>query len=85
MVSNNLSTYHNENRRHTDHEMKFAGTVNIHPSLLPLYRGASPIQRALQVLNFLLNITVIVNHFDFEYFYVIIFYSFHISTRMESR
>lgn len=24
------------------------GTVNIHPSLLPLYRGASPVQRALQ-------------------------------------
>lgn len=26
-----------------------AGTVNIHPSLLPLYRGASPVQRALEV------------------------------------
>ncbi|KAG5623688.1 hypothetical protein H5410_008906 [Solanum commersonii] len=25
-----------------------AGTVNIHPSLLPLYRGAAPVQRALQ-------------------------------------
>ncbi|KAK9266010.1 hypothetical protein L1049_010747 [Liquidambar formosana] len=25
------------------------GTVNIHPSLLPLYRGAAPVQRALQV------------------------------------
>lgn len=24
------------------------GTVNIHPSLLPLYRGAAPVQRALQ-------------------------------------
>eukprot|EP00898_Chlorokybus_atmophyticus_P005595 jgi/Chlat1/6036/Chrsp4S06329 len=24
------------------------GTLNIHPSLLPLYRGASPVQRALQ-------------------------------------
>lgn len=28
------------------------GTVNIHPSLLPLYRGAAPVQRALEV-NFL--------------------------------
>lgn len=27
----------------------FLGTVNIHPSLLPLYRGAAPVQRALQV------------------------------------
>lgn len=27
----------------------FSGTVNIHPSLLPLYRGAAPVQRALQV------------------------------------
>uniref|UniRef100_A0A803Q5K3 methionyl-tRNA formyltransferase n=1 Tax=Cannabis sativa TaxID=3483 RepID=A0A803Q5K3_CANSA len=26
------------------------GTVNIHPSLLPQYRGAAPVQRALQVL-----------------------------------
>lgn len=26
------------------------GTVNIHPSLLPKYRGAAPIQRALQVI-----------------------------------
>lgn len=26
-----------------------SGTVNIHPSLLPLYRGAAPVQRALQV------------------------------------
>lgn len=25
------------------------GTLNIHPSLLPLYRGAAPVQRALQV------------------------------------
>ena len=25
------------------------GTLNIHPSLLPQYRGASPVQRALQV------------------------------------
>ena len=25
------------------------GTLNIHPSLLPKYRGASPVQRALQV------------------------------------
>ncbi len=25
------------------------GTLNIHPSLLPRYRGASPVQRALQV------------------------------------
>lgn len=25
------------------------GTVNIHPSLLPKYRGAAPVQRALQV------------------------------------
>jgi methionyl-tRNA formyltransferase len=24
-----------------------AGTVNVHPSLLPLYRGAAPVQRAL--------------------------------------
>jgi methionyl-tRNA formyltransferase len=24
------------------------GTLNIHPSLLPLYRGAAPVQRALQ-------------------------------------
>jgi len=28
------------------------GTVNIHPSLLPLYRGAAPVQRALQVQLF---------------------------------
>jgi methionyl-tRNA formyltransferase len=27
------------------------GTLNIHPSLLPLYRGAAPVQRALQVLS----------------------------------
>ena len=27
------------------------GTLNIHPSLLPKYRGASPVQRALQVVN----------------------------------
>lgn len=27
----------------------FIGTVNLHPSLLPLYRGAAPVQRALQV------------------------------------
>ena len=26
------------------------GTLNIHPSLLPAYRGAAPVQRALQVL-----------------------------------
>ncbi|GKV16674.1 hypothetical protein SLEP1_g27286 [Rubroshorea leprosula] len=26
----------------------FSGTVNIHPNLLPLYRGAAPVQRALQ-------------------------------------
>lgn len=25
------------------------GTVNLHPSILPLYRGAAPVQRALQV------------------------------------
>jgi methionyl-tRNA formyltransferase len=25
------------------------GTVNVHPSLLPLYRGAAPVQRALLV------------------------------------
>jgi len=25
------------------------GTLNVHPSLLPLYRGAAPVQRALQV------------------------------------
>ena len=25
------------------------GTLNIHPSLLPQYRGAAPVQRALQV------------------------------------
>jgi len=25
------------------------GTVNIHPSLLPKYRGAAPVQRALEV------------------------------------
>lgn len=25
-----------------------SGTVNIHPSLLPIYRGAAPVQRALQ-------------------------------------
>lgn len=31
----------------------FSGTVNIHPSLLPLYRGAAPVQRALQVLLFI--------------------------------
>jgi len=27
------------------------GTLNIHPSLLPAYRGAAPVQRALQVLH----------------------------------
>lgn len=27
----------------------YPGTVNIHPSLLPKYRGAAPVQRALQV------------------------------------
>jgi len=27
------------------------GTLNIHPSLLPAYRGAAPVQRALQVLR----------------------------------
>eukprot|EP00879_Flechtneria_rotunda_P032882 GHRR01036320.1.p1 GENE.GHRR01036320.1~~GHRR01036320.1.p1 ORF type:complete len:106 (-),score=32.52 GHRR01036320.1:153-470(-) len=25
------------------------GTINIHPSLLPKYRGAAPVQRAVQV------------------------------------
>lgn len=25
------------------------GTLNIHPSLLPKYRGAAPVQRALEV------------------------------------
>lgn len=30
-------------------ECNLVGTVNIHPSLLPLYRGAAPVQRALQV------------------------------------
>ncbi|KAE8708052.1 Formyltransferase, putative isoform 2 [Hibiscus syriacus] len=30
------------------HPSVFSGTVNIHPSLLPLYRGAAPVQRALQ-------------------------------------
>jgi len=25
------------------------GTVNIHPTLLPKYRGAAPVQRSLQV------------------------------------
>lgn len=25
------------------------GTLNIHPSLLPKYRGAAPVQRAVQV------------------------------------
>ncbi|KAI3462589.1 hypothetical protein Pfo_019252 [Paulownia fortunei] len=29
-------------------EIPTMGTVNIHPSLLPLYRGAAPVQRALQ-------------------------------------
>ncbi|XP_011021356.1 PREDICTED: methionyl-tRNA formyltransferase, mitochondrial isoform X3 [Populus euphratica] len=29
------------------------GTVNIHPSLLPLYRGAAPVQRALQAPDLL--------------------------------
>ncbi|WOL11706.1 hypothetical protein Cni_G20470 [Canna indica] len=29
-------------------EIPPCGTVNIHPSLLPLYRGAAPVQRALQ-------------------------------------
>lgn len=29
-------------------EIPSHGTVNIHPSLLPLYRGAAPVQRALQ-------------------------------------
>lgn len=27
------------------------GTVNIHPSLLPLYRGAAPVQRCLGILS----------------------------------
>jgi len=30
-------------------EIPRCGTVNIHPSLLPKYRGAAPVQRALQV------------------------------------
>eukprot|EP00252_Welwitschia_mirabilis_P019905 TRINITY_DN4731_c0_g1_i3.p1 TRINITY_DN4731_c0_g1~~TRINITY_DN4731_c0_g1_i3.p1 ORF type:complete len:306 (-),score=68.18 TRINITY_DN4731_c0_g1_i3:468-1385(-) len=29
-------------------EIPYNGTVNIHPSLLPLYRGAAPVQRALE-------------------------------------
>lgn len=29
-------------------EIPTYGTVNIHPSLLPLYRGAAPVQRAIQ-------------------------------------
>ncbi|KAJ1284819.1 hypothetical protein BS78_03G234700 [Paspalum vaginatum] len=29
-------------------DIPLCGTVNIHPSLLPLYRGAAPVQRALQ-------------------------------------
>ncbi|XP_052197872.1 uncharacterized protein LOC127804858 isoform X2 [Diospyros lotus] len=34
------------------------GTVNIHPSLLPLYRGAAPVQRALQETGVSLAFTV---------------------------
>lgn len=29
-------------------EIPIQGTINIHPSLLPLYRGAAPVQRALE-------------------------------------
>lgn len=36
----------------------FLGTVNIHPSLLPLYRGAAPVQRALQVALLSFNLVL---------------------------
>ena len=34
------------------------GTLNIHPSLLPLYRGAAPVQRALQQGDVLTGVTL---------------------------
>ena len=36
-------------------EIPHHGTLNIHPSLLPKYRGAAPVQRALQVSLLLAN------------------------------
>jgi methionyl-tRNA formyltransferase len=41
------------------------GTVNIHPSLLPLYRGASPLQRCLGKLfqNFLYTLYLFMKQF----------------------
>lgn len=35
------------------------GTLNIHPSLLPKYRGASPVQRALEAGDELTGVTVL--------------------------
>lgn len=34
------------------------GTVNIHPSLLPAYRGAAPVQRALEAGERVTGVTV---------------------------
>lgn len=57
--------------------------MNIHPSLLPLYRGAAPVQRALQV-HFILGLRI----HCFEYFtvllYKVIVMTFiHLCDRME--
>lgn len=44
------------------------GTVNIHPSLLPLYRGAAPVQRALQVV-YLFHFSVCASSWTFCFVY----------------
>mmetsp|Transcript_47386 Transcript_47386/g.86737 ORF Transcript_47386/g.86737 Transcript_47386/m.86737 type:complete len:451 (-) Transcript_47386:27-1379(-) len=39
-------------------DLPVKGTLNIHPSLLPLYRGAAPIQRSLEAGDTLTGVTV---------------------------
>lgn len=39
--------------------LKFKGTLNIHPSLLPRWRGASPVQRSLEAGDNPLGVTVL--------------------------
>jgi methionyl-tRNA formyltransferase len=39
--------------------MPSLGTINIHPSLLPRWRGASPVQRSLQAGDDLIGVTIL--------------------------
>lgn len=40
-------------------EIPQLGTINIHPSLLPRWRGASPVQRSLQAGDELIGVTIL--------------------------